>query len=259
MRFLRNFGRQSPPGAPTSSAPPVAAISGVRVVDEHFTPGPELDIEAYIATGDLTGIHHLVRYRWAQEILRSRPVFSALLDLGCGSGYGAFLLAQTLPQTAVSGIDYDPQAVAAACRRFALPNLTFATGDPTDWKESIGDRRFDVVTCFDVLEHVKHRELLLEGVVQHLSQDGWLLFSTPCASNRNNLHPGWVHHQLEYSTASLYDFLRRYFHVVLRSDEAEFPGRRVFEELHERGILYELRLNPVLCREPIQISNPYRA
>ncbi len=259
MRFLRNFGNQASSNPGTSHPPPTASISGARVVDEHFTPGPDLDIEAYIASGDLTGIHHLVRYRWALEILRSRPAFASLLDLGCGSGYGAYLLAQGLAQTEVRGVDYDPLAIAVARQRFSVPNLSFATGDPTDWNQSIGDRLLDVVTCFDVLEHVKHRELLLEGVVQHLSRAGWLLFSTPCASNRNELRPGWEHHQVEYSTASLYDLLRRYFHVVLRSDEPGFPGRGIFEELHRRGILYELRLNPVLCCEPIQIPNPYRA
>lgn len=242
---------------PVSSESPQAILTGERVVDEHFTPGAELDLEAYIAAGDLTGIHHLTRYHWARTILRELSQPGSLLDLGCGSGYGAFLLAAELPATRVHGIDYDPLAIAEATRRFSLPNLSFAVGDPTDWDATIGAQSFEVVTSFDVIEHVRHRELFLESLVRHLEPTGSLLLSTPCGAGRNILRPGWEHHQIEFSAASLYDFLRRYFSTVLRSDEAGFPGRRVFEQLHDRGIEYLLRLNPVICRDPIQILNPY--
>jgi 2-polyprenyl-3-methyl-5-hydroxy-6-metoxy-1,4-benzoquinol methylase len=236
--------------------PPQAVLTGARVIDEHFSPAAELDLEAYIAAGDLTGIHHLARYDWARTILGEPPPKS-LLDLGCGCGYGAFILATALPSTKVHGIDYDPQAIAEAMRRYALPNLSFAVGDPTNWDATIGTQTFEVVTSFDVIEHVRHRELFLEGLVRHLEPAGSLLLSTPCGAGRNILQPGWEHHQIEYSAASLFDFLRRYFAAVLRSDEPGFPGREVFEQLHHRGIEYLLRLTPVICREPIRIPNPY--
>ncbi|MEO8197620.1 MAG: class I SAM-dependent methyltransferase [Thermoanaerobaculia bacterium] len=235
----------------------MAVLSGDRVIDEHFTPGVDLDLETYITAGDLTGIHHLTRYQWARTILREHAPLSSLLDLGCGSGYGAFLLAGELRATKILGIDYDPQAIAAATKLYSLPNLTFAVGDPTDWEATIGAESFDVVTSFDVIEHVRHRELYLEGLVRHLRPEGTLLLSTPCGAGRNILRPAWEHHQIEFSAASLYDFLRRYFSTVLRSDEADFPGRAVFEHLHARGIEYLLHLNPVICREPIRILNPY--
>lgn len=252
----RESGKDSAAPRPLSPAPP-AVLSGARVVDEHFTPGAELDLEAYIAAGDLTGIHHLVRYQWAQEILRAARPVTSLLDLGCGSGYGAFLLAQALPATRVSGVDKDAAAIAEATRRYSLPNLTFAAGDPTEWSATLGEQNHDVVTCFDVIEHLQHRELFLEGLVGHLQPDGMLLLSTPCGAGRNVLAPGWEHHQIEFSAASLYDLLRRYFNVVLRSDEPTFPMRDFFEALHRRGIEYLLRMNPVICREPVRIPNPY--
>ncbi|MEO8274923.1 MAG: class I SAM-dependent methyltransferase [Thermoanaerobaculia bacterium] len=244
------------PSSP-SSAPP-ALLTSLNVVDEHFTPGAELDLETYIAAGDLTGIHHLVRYQWAREILRTWSPVTSLLDLGCGSGYGSFLLAQALPAVRVLGIDYDPGAVAGASARFPLPNLSFVAGDPTDWKSTIGDGEFDVITCFDVIEHVKHRELMMEGLVGHLRPGGSLLLSTPCGHAANVLVPGWEHHRIEYAAASLYDFLRRYFGRIERSDEAGFPARHVFEELHARGIEYLLHMNPVICSAPIRLPNPYR-
>lgn len=257
MGFFKRKNGGTPADRAGAAEPPTAVLTGERVVDEHFTPGAELDLEAYISAGDLTGIHHLTRYHWATEILREHAPLESLLDLGCGSGYGAFLLATELPSTAVLGVDYDPRAIAEATQRYSLPNLSFAVGDPTDWEATIGSQSFDVVTSFDVIEHVRHRELFLEGLVKHLRPEGTLLLSTPCGAGRNILQPGWEHHQIEFSAASLYDFLRRYFSTVLRSDEAGFPGREVFEQLHARGIEYLLHLNPVICREPIRIPNPY--
>jgi 2-polyprenyl-3-methyl-5-hydroxy-6-metoxy-1,4-benzoquinol methylase len=259
MRLLNWLGFVSARDPAAARPPSTAALSGDRVVDEHFTPGAELDIATYVAAGDLTAIHHLVRYYWARAVLAAGEPPARILDLGSGSGYGAFLLAQALPEARVIGADYDPQAVAQASRQYHLPNLEFAVGDPTNWEVTLGADTFDAITCFDVIEHVVHRELLLEGVVGHLRHAGQMLFSTPCASNRNNLRPDWEHHRIEYSTASLYDFLRRYFSAVERSEDIHFPERAVFEALHARGILYELRLNPVICREPIAIPNPYRA
>lgn len=246
-----------PRSAEESAAAPSAILTGERVVDEHFTPGESLDLEAYIAAHDLTAIHHLVRYLWAARVLADAPPPSTLLDLGCGSGYGAFLLASSLPATAVCAVDYDPEAVAAANERYSRENLEFRVGDPTDWDTTIGTSRFEVVTSFDVIEHVLHRELYLEGIVNHLYPEGRLLLSTPCGAGRNILKPGWEHHRIEYSARSLFDLLRRYFSSVLGSDRPDFPHRSVFEALHARGIDYLLRLNPVICRQPIVVANPY--
>ncbi len=256
MPFFDKLRRRPRVPRPTRSPLPIETPTGHRVVDEHFTPGAALDLETYIESGDLTAIHHLARYLWARELLPSGEV--RVLDLGCGSGYGSFLIAQAHPDAHVLAVDYDVQAVAHAQEHHQLGNLSFAVGDPTDWDGTIGGSSFDLITCFDVIEHVLHRELLLEAIAQHLTPDGALYFSTPCASDRNILQPGWEHHRIEYSTASLYDFLSRYFSEVVRSEDPTFPRRSFFEALHRRGVLYELRLNPVICRKAIRIANPYR-
>jgi len=71
-------------------------------------------------------------------------------------------------------------------------------------------------------------------------------------------------HKLEYSSASLYDFLKRYFVTVFRPDSHDDADRPpflnwdVFGQLKERGIDYLLQMNPVLCHQPKKIENPYR-
>ena len=231
------------------------------VLDEHFVPASGLNLEPYIERRDLTAIHHLVRYKWAITVLRqSFPAgWGRLLDVGCGAGYGAFELARAFPGAQVTGIDYDALAIARAGRDFRLPNLRFVHGDPLVWESVLGREPFDVEVCFDVIEHVEHREVLMENIVRHSRDDGRLLFSTPSGMPENNLKPEWEFHRIEYGTASLYDFLRRYFASVVGSNEPSFPGRAIFEGLHARGIDYLLMLNPVICSRPIRIANPFRA
>jgi SAM-dependent methyltransferase len=231
-------------------------FGGDAVVDEHFVPNRGLELEEYAKNGDLTGAHHLVRYLWAVEHLREAPP-ARVLDLGCGSGYGSFTLAGALPDAEVVGVDYDEDAITQAQRAYARPNLRYAQGNPLRWEDDIGVETWDVIVCFDVLEHVDHREIFMESLARHLAGGGQLLLSTPCGRATNELKPGWEHHKIEYSAASLFDFLRRYFREIVGSDNDAFPHREVFVRLHEMGIDYVLFLNPVICREPIVVSNPY--
>lgn len=228
-----------------------------RNVDEHFVPGRDTDLRSAIRTGDETAVHHLIRYEWAARCLADWPVKS-LLDLATGSGYGAHELATRLPSTKVTGVDYDADAIEQARARYAMSNLEYHTGDATRWADTIGHKTFDAIVSFDVIEHVVHREIMMEDLVRHLAQEGTLLLSTPCGQLETNVQPVWEHHRIEYSSASLYDFIRRYFAVVVRPEDREFPHRDVFDLLAEGPVTYFLKMNPVVCRGPIVVENPYR-
>jgi len=240
----------------------VAASSVTRaptgmVEDEHYVPAKGFELEAYLQAGDANGVHHLIRYLWARECALDEPHPSSILDLACGSGYGTHLLASSLPQATVVGADYDPRAVSQANSMYSGSNLSFRVGDAVAWEETIGGDAFDLITCFDTLEHVSHREIMLENLVGHLRRSGRLLLSTPCGGDVVIPVPPWEHHKIEYSAGSLYDFLRRYFSEVLRPDDGALPHLEVFERLKGTPVGYLLRMNPVVCRGPIVIENPY--
>jgi SAM-dependent methyltransferase len=230
---------------------------GSRVVDEHFVPGRGTNLRSAIRAGDATAVHHLIRYEWAARCLADWPV-GKLLDLATGSGYGAYDLAARLPSLRITGIDCDAGAIEQARAQYALPNLEYRVGDATRWDKTIGPETFDVVVSFDMIEHVVHREIMMEGLVRHLAPGGALLLSTPCGWTETVLQPEWVHHRIEYSSASVYDFLRRYFAVVVRPEDRAFPHRDVFDLLAEGPVTYLLKMNPVVCREPVVVENPYR-
>lgn len=180
---------------------------------------------------------------------------TSLLDIACGAGYGSHGLALALPDCDVVGGDYDPAAVESARASHRAANLSYVEADITRWNESLGPRTFDCVVSFDTLEHVEHREIAMKNLVQHLSDDGVLLLSTPVRS-ANVLNPGWEHHKIEFSRASLHDFLRRYFAEVHAPDFGTLPHVDVFDQVN-RGIepqFYLLKMNPVLCRGPIRVD-----
>lgn len=224
--------------------------------DEHFVPSRGLTLEEYARRGDVQGAHHLARYEWLLEVLTGRE--RRLLDLGCGAGYGSFLIAERHPLTQVVAVDYDPVALSRVRETYRRPNLRVAEADAMTWAVPELAGQFDAIVSFDSLEHVPHRELVLEQIVEHLEPGGALYLSTPCAWAANDLSPEWPAHRIEYCTASLFDFLSRYFRVLVRPEDHGFPGRNVFERLWSLGIEYPPRCNPVICREPIRIANPYR-
>src|SRR5438876_6906296 len=118
------------------------------------------------------GYEHLHRYAFATQFVRNKRV----LDLACGEGYGSNLLARTAKQ--VVGIDIDEEAVKHAKNKYIRPNLEFKIGSilevPID-----GDGLFDVVVCFEALEHVEEHHKLLSEAKRLLVDNGIFLVSTP--------------------------------------------------------------------------------
>ncbi|MGO9109031.1 MAG: class I SAM-dependent methyltransferase [Thermoguttaceae bacterium] len=98
------------------------------------------------------------------------PVFRSLglkeqgldiLEVGCGSGYGAFLLSRLKPKSYV-GIDLMPEMIDLARKRKDVPNAEFRVMDASDMGQ-IPDASKDVAVIFDILHHIpRWREVLSE-------------------------------------------------------------------------------------------------
>ncbi len=183
--------------AAAAAAPGTAEFTGERVI-----PGQVND--------DLWS-EHVARYAFAARLAAGRRV----LDAGCGTGYGTAELAAHA-QAAV-GIDIAPEAVAYAAAAFPLPNARFAAASCSALP--FPDRSFDLVTAFEVIEHLGDYRALVAEAARVLAPGGCFVVSTPnrayYSETRSEAGPNPFHAH-EFDAAEFHSVLaERFAHVSL--------------------------------------------
>lgn len=121
--------------------------------------------------------HARVREVLDVEIAPLIPPRARVLDVGCGNG--EFLLAAQERGHDVFGLDF-AEAAAEACGRRGVPAVAadFLTHD-------FGARApFDLVTMWDVCEHLDRPFDFVARARQVLRPGGWLLLKVPCFTPR---------------------------------------------------------------------------
>jgi SAM-dependent methyltransferase len=96
---------------------------------------------------------HVARYAWALPYASS----GYAVDLGCGTGYGSFMLSWAASW--VTGVDRDIEAIMWAQKHFLAQNLSFRTADIAVFEPR---QEPDLYVCFEVLEHVQNPEKILQ-------------------------------------------------------------------------------------------------
>ena len=114
---------------------------------------------------------HLSRYAFAARCAAGARV----LDIGCGTGYGTSELARSA--LSAVGIDIALEAVAYGRAHYGQPNLSFLAASATVLP--FADSTFDVVTAFEVIEHLSEWRGLLAEARRALRPEGVFLVSTP--------------------------------------------------------------------------------
>lgn len=102
------------------------------------------------------------------------PVRSDLLDLGCGDGKAAALIAKAGAR--VTGVD--PSRVALDRARAAYPDITFAEPN-RDGTLPFADSHFDAAVCLNVLEHVADTQQLISELRRVLAPGGRVAMAVP--------------------------------------------------------------------------------
>ncbi len=113
-----------------------------------------------------------IRYRARARKLRARGLGGSVLEIGCGQG-DFLLAARAAGFSEVVGVEPNgPVAKFARARGFEVRSELF---DP----KAFGDRRFDVIATFQVLEHVVDPVEFVRSAATLLKPGGRLVLETP--------------------------------------------------------------------------------
>ena len=141
----------------------------------------------------------LARHRAAYAFATPLADGMRVLELGCGTGYGAAELApRTHAMLAIDRIPPDPEA--RECRAHFV-RATFE-GLPLDTP------CFDLIISFQVIEHLEDPSEYLQAIGRLLAPGGLAILTTPNARTSDGENPFHVH---EYTSNELSEVLARHF------------------------------------------------
>lgn len=189
----------------------MAEFTGERVIPE-------------LVDADLLN-EHLARYRFAKRFADKLGVSARILDAGCGTGYGT---AELSGAASVTGTDVAAEAVSHAHARYGSERVRFIQGSCETLPFS--DAAFDLLTAFEVIEHLDRWQDLLAEAQRVLKPDGVFLVSTPnrdyYEQSRGEAGPNPFHrHEFDYAE----------FQEAL---SARFAHVRIWTQNHAEAIVF---------------------
>ena len=113
------------------------------------------------------------------------PQKHTYLDIGCGGGIFSSSAARLPSTSAITALDPSPSLIAIAQSHqrcdpaLAPPKLTYLTSTIEDLPlPATPDEGVDIITLFEVLEHISSPSSFLTSAIPHLKPGGWIIGST---------------------------------------------------------------------------------
>ncbi|MEL7221367.1 MAG: class I SAM-dependent methyltransferase [Bacteroidota bacterium] len=134
-----------------------------------------------------------------KELLEQLPLeeYERIMDLGCGFGEYAFMLADALPQAQVTALDIKQpaiQKISSLVQKHDISNLE-TYGKTIDTLEN-RDGAYDFIYSVDVFEHIQEDEMPFAEVYKKLKPGGHLLVKIPSRDQLTIMPEDWFedHH-----------------------------------------------------------------
>lgn len=144
----------------------------------------------------------------AYEVAATYVTGKSVLDVACGEGYGLSLLAKSAKRAV--GVDYDATTINEANRQYGSQSLEFIQGNLFSLPNILKGETFDVVCCFQTIEHVEDHAAFLTALRAVTKPNGKIIVSTPNTKKFHSFNPYHVH---EVDVHEWRDLFTRHFTV----------------------------------------------
>ncbi|MES9924824.1 MAG: glycosyltransferase [Candidatus Thiodiazotropha endolucinida] len=156
------------------------------------------------------------------QLVKRIPTGSRVLELGCATGYMSDYLRRE-KDCYVVGVEIDRRMAnraKAVCDRVIVGDV-----QSRGWLKGLGDELFDIITCADILEHLRDPIALLKKLPDLLSDGGILLVSLPNGAHAS-LRLELLEGRFTYEDTGLLD--RTHLHLFTYSSLREMFARSGF-------------------------------
>ena len=207
---------------------------------EYFIPGK---------SGERIEADHVERYRFACRFAKGKSV----LDIACGVGFSGPMFIEA---GAVSyfGVDINEKLIDYAKNNYGSETINYSVGDICTFNSN---SMYDLITCFETIEHIKHYDTALENLHRLLKPGGNLLISSPNrivtspkAANLND-KPSNEFHTQEFIPEELLSILNK---NEFTADSSNLCGqrqrRKIYRNRYCRKIIYTLFGSPDFKTSP---------
>lgn len=133
---------------------------------------------------------------------------ASYLDVGCNTGLLISLFSEKYSQ--IFGVEISDTAFNICKKRFLnINNITIIKGDAREIDKLLEDKKFDLITCTDVLEHIPQENVkdVLVKFRTLLKKDGRLIITTPGFFDSISIFlgksPNHLHAHSSYGWASI--------------------------------------------------------
>lgn len=187
--------------------------------------------------------NHRARYRFALGALPMGPQHQ-VIDVACGVGYGAHLIATT-NGTRVIAVDRDAPALATAAAAFADSRVEWRRDDCPALATLPREPCADGIVSLETLEHLEEAGAFLVRCRSLLKPDAPLIISTPNQLVTGHAPGDWAHHVREYTPTEFVSLLESHgFHTPRVYGQGLTPTGRLRADL--RAEIMRLRHNPLV-------------
>lgn len=206
---------------------------------------PQQEFERHIYHRDQFA-HYL---RWS-HVLKNAKIGQTILDFGCGTGemLELFYRNKYRPKQYL-GLDIRKQTIDENNKKFeSLDFAEFRQADLCQDELDLG-QTFDIITCFEVIEHIGHAnaDAFLDNIAYHCDENTVVYLSTPNydpnvgAANNHLLGPDkevgeWDHFELQKKLEEFFTIEKKFgTFASIKDYKEDLTGwkKEAFEELRK--------------------------